>query len=319
MNFLSLEYFLKIAELGSISAAARELFISQQSLSEHLHKLEEEVGTSLFYRERPIRLTEAGIRFKEGAEVMVYQHDKMLSDISKIVGKEKNHLTIGISAYQSPPFLSDLIKRFTMHNDKCSISVVKRRPNDIAKNMKGIDIFISYPPFAEELTHEKIVKDEEKCLACRRSLFEATYGNKWPEIEQILIHTKDLRILADLPMIVPNNHIGNIPMYWKDIFTNAGFSPNIAFQSDNGDLNNSMCSNGKGACIHLSSWVRAYFADEAKDIDDPMLFFPIEAGSMSGDMAVSYIKGKKLSSLEKAFIDEMRELLLEERPDSTVV
>ena len=44
MNFLALEYFLEIERAGSFSAAARKLFVSQQSLSESIQKLEQEVG-----------------------------------------------------------------------------------------------------------------------------------------------------------------------------------------------------------------------------------------------------------------------------------
>lgn len=66
MNFLALEYFLEIERAGSFSAAARKLFVSQQSLSESIQKLEQEVGTTLFVRKRPLVLTEAGFRFSQG-------------------------------------------------------------------------------------------------------------------------------------------------------------------------------------------------------------------------------------------------------------
>ena len=55
MNMLSIQYFLAIVEEGNISAAARKLFISQQTLSEHVKKLEDELGTPLFKRGRQIR------------------------------------------------------------------------------------------------------------------------------------------------------------------------------------------------------------------------------------------------------------------------
>ena len=44
MNFLNIKYFIAIAEEQNISAAARKLYVSQQSLSEHLKKLETEIG-----------------------------------------------------------------------------------------------------------------------------------------------------------------------------------------------------------------------------------------------------------------------------------
>lgn len=43
MTFLQLKYMLAIAEYGSVSLAARNLFISQPSLTEALSSLEREI------------------------------------------------------------------------------------------------------------------------------------------------------------------------------------------------------------------------------------------------------------------------------------
>lgn len=52
LNFMALQYFLTIEQEGSFSAASRRLFVSQQSLSESMKKLEAEVGAELFVRRR---------------------------------------------------------------------------------------------------------------------------------------------------------------------------------------------------------------------------------------------------------------------------
>lgn len=68
MNFLNIKYFIAIAEEQNISAAARKLYVSQQSLSEHLKKLETEIGAPLFIRGNTITLTVAGECFLDGAK-----------------------------------------------------------------------------------------------------------------------------------------------------------------------------------------------------------------------------------------------------------
>ena len=50
MDTLSLRLFLRIAELGSVSAAAQDLSLSAASASTRLVKLEETVGFRLFNR-----------------------------------------------------------------------------------------------------------------------------------------------------------------------------------------------------------------------------------------------------------------------------
>ena len=68
MNFLNFEYMLTIARVGTIRGAAEALYISPQALSEHLKKLELEIGTPLFQRTKPLTLTEAGRQFLICAE-----------------------------------------------------------------------------------------------------------------------------------------------------------------------------------------------------------------------------------------------------------
>ena len=53
MNFLHLKYFLLVAEELNITRAAERLYISQQSLSNHIQRLEQYYGTKLFYRKPP--------------------------------------------------------------------------------------------------------------------------------------------------------------------------------------------------------------------------------------------------------------------------
>ena len=79
MNFLNLKYFCVVAEELSFTRAAQKLFISQQSLSLHISKLEDEFGMVLFNRTQPLTLTEAGR--------CLYQHSKQLLSEKRIVEK----------------------------------------------------------------------------------------------------------------------------------------------------------------------------------------------------------------------------------------
>ena len=66
MTDLQIQYFLKVAQHLSYTAAARELFVSQPSLSKQVAALERELGVALFDRSRRnrIALTPAGHLFQ---------------------------------------------------------------------------------------------------------------------------------------------------------------------------------------------------------------------------------------------------------------
>ncbi|WP_320968394.1 LysR family transcriptional regulator [Hungatella hathewayi] len=74
MTIQQLKYIIKIVECGSITEAARQLFISQPSLSAALKELESEFGIELFYRTaKGISLTADGTEFLSYARQIIEQ------------------------------------------------------------------------------------------------------------------------------------------------------------------------------------------------------------------------------------------------------
>ena len=60
MNLQTMDYMIALADERSVSAAARRLHITQQSLSAHLASVEKELGCRLFERRVPLEITYAG-------------------------------------------------------------------------------------------------------------------------------------------------------------------------------------------------------------------------------------------------------------------
>lgn len=71
MNLTGLRTFLTIAECGSLVRASERLNVTQSTVTARLKNLEDELGQSLFHRQKSgAELTLAGIRFKRYAEAM---------------------------------------------------------------------------------------------------------------------------------------------------------------------------------------------------------------------------------------------------------
>ena len=73
LDFDVLKSYVAVAEEKSFSIAAKHLFISQQSLSKQIAKLEEELGSQLFLRSRPLGLTTDGKLFLQTAKEILCQ------------------------------------------------------------------------------------------------------------------------------------------------------------------------------------------------------------------------------------------------------
>lgn len=79
-----IHYVITVAESGSISAAARKLFLSQPALTKQISKLESQLGVKLFDRGKsPILLTEDGAVFLEFA----IKYAELEKDMTKRLGR----------------------------------------------------------------------------------------------------------------------------------------------------------------------------------------------------------------------------------------
>ncbi|MDE5648392.1 MAG: LysR family transcriptional regulator [Oscillospiraceae bacterium] len=80
MTLQQLKYMITISEKGSITEAAKELFISQPSLSEAVKELEKEINIKIFYRWRAgVAPTQEGIEFLGYARQVVEQMELLES------------------------------------------------------------------------------------------------------------------------------------------------------------------------------------------------------------------------------------------------
>ncbi len=95
INFLNLEYFLVAAEELNFTKAAKKLFISQQSLSNHISNMEKEFDVILFNRTTPLTLTYAGQALKAKARQMLELRDETYRELSDIKDFSVGQLTLG--------------------------------------------------------------------------------------------------------------------------------------------------------------------------------------------------------------------------------
>ena len=99
INFLNLEYFLVAAEELNFTKAAKRLYISQQSLSNHIANLEKEFDVMLFNRTSPLTLTYAGQALAAKARQILDLRDETYQEIQDIKDFTTGQLSIGVSPH----------------------------------------------------------------------------------------------------------------------------------------------------------------------------------------------------------------------------
>lgn len=106
MNDKWLKSFLTVAETGSISTAARELFISPQALHQQINLMEAEAGFKLFERRSTgCVLTPAGREYRAGVEKVFDVYGTTLLRCRRIVESEASIRIPFMSSIVMPEFI----------------------------------------------------------------------------------------------------------------------------------------------------------------------------------------------------------------------
>lgn len=111
MNLQPLRYLLFVAETGSLTAAARQLRISQPAISMSMRQLEEEWKTTLLLRDRRgVQLTEAGRELVQMAQALFAQLEETEQRIHGLEHEDVGRFVLGcpdvLGAYFLPPLLA---------------------------------------------------------------------------------------------------------------------------------------------------------------------------------------------------------------------
>jgi LysR family nitrogen assimilation transcriptional regulator len=112
MELRSLHYFVRIAELGSITRAAAHLHVAQPALTRHVQRLEDELNVALFTRaNRGVRLTEAGQKLLDGATRILRDIERTGDEIRAQDAHPSGKIILGITPTLCPVLVPNLFGR----------------------------------------------------------------------------------------------------------------------------------------------------------------------------------------------------------------
>lgn len=135
MELRQLRYFLKVAEVGSITRAATALNISQPSVTHGIKTLEQSLGVLLFIRGGSgVTLSGYGEIFLGYATHVLREADKIKDEMTLLKGGGSSKLTIGIMTGFSQSFLSGTIARFMETHPQVQVEV-----HSFSTNEKSLD------------------------------------------------------------------------------------------------------------------------------------------------------------------------------------
>ncbi|HFQ5083176.1 TPA: LysR family transcriptional regulator [Vibrio vulnificus] len=92
-----LRTFSQVAKHKSFTAAAESLFMTQPAVSQHIKKIENTIGASIFVRKEGFGLTKHGKVLLEYADQTMSMYEKLFKDLEKVDTREQYNIAIADS------------------------------------------------------------------------------------------------------------------------------------------------------------------------------------------------------------------------------
>lgn len=124
MELKQIEYFIRIAELGSFTRASIELNVAQPALSRQIRLLEVELGQSLLIRTgRGVNTTEAGKILLEYGRGVLHQIERVREELARVRGGTVGRVALGLPAGLTKLLAVPLLKTFRNELPQATISI----------------------------------------------------------------------------------------------------------------------------------------------------------------------------------------------------
>ena len=205
MKIEQLEFLIEVVKAGSINAASKKIFISQQSLNQSLRNLEDELGFSVLNRtKKGVTLTEQGQVVYSAAQAIAARYEQMLEQIHMVANQESDilsgklniHLSPMISASIMPVVYVDYLHSYP----KVQVYLQERYQDDIVAEVAQNISDVGFVLVANSLTQffEHIPKNVELKLLASYPISIAM-SPRHPLAHQ---HSLSLASIRDYPFII---------------------------------------------------------------------------------------------------------------------
>lgn len=177
-----MERILFTAEEGSITEAAKKLYVSQPTLSLMITSVEKELGFKIFDRRaHSLQLTEPGQKYIDTVKTMLNLWGSFNNEVKNIKQGIVGTITIGISQRRSIAMLPKLIQQFVKSFPLINLKIVDcvSSVSETLLSQGAIDIaFGHYPTYSEKTTNIRLNSEYLFIVAHKDSSFAKKHEEK---------------------------------------------------------------------------------------------------------------------------------------------
>lgn len=208
MRIEQLYYILEVDKQGSISQAAKKLYISQPSLSASIGNFEKEFNTKIFYRsQNGVKLTDKGQLIVEQLKVIVNEIDNLRAMCAEEPGVLKGNISVSTLPALGNYILLNVFTIFKQKHPQVNMSIKEDDNSNIMEDLETGEIDVGLIGlFQHEITgFQKLLSQKElyyQELFIDELCLYASKNN--PLLDKESIYLRETR---DYPLIIYKNNV----------------------------------------------------------------------------------------------------------------
>ncbi len=236
-----LQYFIAVAEEGTVSGAAQSLSISQSAVTEAIKELEADLGVSLFERHRRgLSITHKGHQF--------YRHaNRILADVSDArrsfsegaQAQAPGTLQLGVTSLVAGYVLSDLLARYRRAHPSVTVTAIEDNGDYLEHLLIGGELDVAV----------MVISNLRDRVALQAEIFETSPYRLWLPLGHRLADA-DIISIADVvqePLIMLT--VDETEENTGKLLSALGARPHVAFRTRSVEAVRSLVATGAGIAL----------------------------------------------------------------------
>lgn len=304
MTGKELLYVKTVADEKSISRAAKKLFIAQPSLSQSIQRIEETLGTTLFYRNASgLTLTYAGECYYRMASEILKRYEDFELEISDINNLKTGKIHIGITNHLGTLTLARVLPRYREICPHIEIFIHEENSARLEQMLLGSEVDFAIMHAPRENHQPQIAYD-----ILNRDPFVIAIAPEHPLVGQAVpkpgypYPVLDLKLLARERFLMLHKS-QRIRQITDSVLEQAGIlHPDIALTLRNFETAQLLAACGMGVTL-----VPLLYSQILRGNRAPALLCIDESYGACWDMCIACIKNGFLTKADQLFIRLVRE------------
>lgn len=278
MIYEKLNYIVAVAEEQNITRAAKRLFISQPTLTQHLNRLEEELGAKLFDRSKnPVTLTAIGKTYLEEMKKIADLEAQLYNNI-RIAAAPSQTLVVGISNVRGSYWIPPILSYFCAKYPDIDIQIIQCTEERMVKVLcdREMDLAIgTMPPAPDHL--KTVYLGEENMVFTAHKKFGLVPPGQREQYGLDRPYIIEPQRLDRMPFIVPQ--IGNgIYSNYDSVIRQKNIHPSRTISSNNLSTGFRLAQRGLGVQLTYQQFIPLICANGDQDTMDYFAFEQMPIG-----------------------------------------